>query len=312
MKSTLSSVSLALIVMSYRANLVEDNQWQVDFNLALSSYEPFILGTLNLIKLCSSSQLSPPIFFTSSIGSVGHWGSTRGSKSVPEAAVSDPSAPLPQGYSQSKWITERLLDAARARSGISSAVLRVGQIAGPVKFGTKGVWNKQEWLPSIIASSKYLGCIPAQLPSQNDIRWIPVDMMAGVIVDLVQQDCLQARNESTEEKWTKYYHLVNPSSGRWEDLVPAVQDYFSSTSIDVVLFREWVDRLLKSDDQIGADVAANPALKLIAFYESMLCNESMNHMNLDTTKTKAASIKMRSSGTVLSVWMSLWLSQWEF
>jgi nucleoside-diphosphate-sugar epimerase len=56
---------------------------------------------------------------------------------------------LAQGYSQSKWITERLLHAAGKKTGVSSAVLRIGQVAGPVDEGVRGVWNKVEWLPSV-------------------------------------------------------------------------------------------------------------------------------------------------------------------
>ena len=52
------------------------------------------------------------------------------------------------GYGESKYIAEQLLEKATTTSGISTIVCRVGQLAGPVvKVG--GVWNKQEWLPSV-------------------------------------------------------------------------------------------------------------------------------------------------------------------
>jgi thioester reductase-like protein len=115
-----------------------DNQWQVNFNLSLSSFTPHALGTLSLINLSTSSPNSPRIFFTSSIGTLGNWSLKHGTEQVPETALDDPSIPLAQGYSESKRITKRLLDAAGKKSGVSSAVLRVGQIAGPAEFGTKG------------------------------------------------------------------------------------------------------------------------------------------------------------------------------
>jgi len=71
---------------------------------------------------------------------------------VPETAIEDPSIPEHQGYSESKWIAEGLLNAAAKRSGVSSTICRVGQIAGPVEKGVKGVWNPQEWLPSVSAT----------------------------------------------------------------------------------------------------------------------------------------------------------------
>jgi thioester reductase-like protein len=106
---------------------------------------------LNLIKLSSESRKYPEIFFISSIGTLGNWATHHPGEAVPEIALENPSVSTAQGYSESKWITERLLDAARETSGVSSAVLRVGQIAGPshVAKGKFGMWNKQEWLPSV-------------------------------------------------------------------------------------------------------------------------------------------------------------------
>ncbi|KAF8857823.1 acetyl-CoA synthetase-like protein [Acephala macrosclerotiorum] len=54
-------------------SVIIHNQWTVDFNLALSSFTPHIEGVLNLVALSFQSPLSPPIFFTSSIGTVGNW-----------------------------------------------------------------------------------------------------------------------------------------------------------------------------------------------------------------------------------------------
>jgi thioester reductase-like protein len=126
-----------------------DNQWQVDFNISLSSFEPQIAGVAKLIALSSASSTSPPIFFTSSIGTVRFWNDKHPNEVVPETAVADPSAPEHQGYSESKWIAERRLDAAAKNCGVSSAICRVAQIAGPVEKGVKGAWNIQEWLPSV-------------------------------------------------------------------------------------------------------------------------------------------------------------------
>lgn len=107
---------------------------------------------MNLIKLSSESRNFLPIFFTSSIGTLGNWASEHPGTAVPEVALEDPSVSMAQGYSESKWITERLLDAAREQAGVPSAILRVGQIAGPanVAEGKAGIWNKQEWLPTVI------------------------------------------------------------------------------------------------------------------------------------------------------------------
>lgn len=53
-------------------------------------------------------------------------------------------------YGESKYIAEQLLKKAEKDSGVSAAICRVGQLAGPVVID--GVWNKREWLPSVSSS----------------------------------------------------------------------------------------------------------------------------------------------------------------
>ena len=54
---------------------------------------------------------------------------------------------MPMGYGESKYVAERLLELAAEEFGVSAAICRVGQLAGPVEKG--GMWSKQEWLPSV-------------------------------------------------------------------------------------------------------------------------------------------------------------------
>jgi hypothetical protein len=64
----------------------------------------------------------------SSIGTVGNLSSKHPGESTPEVALADPSIPIGQGYSESKWITESLLDAARNKSGDRSVVEEWGRL----------------------------------------------------------------------------------------------------------------------------------------------------------------------------------------
>ena len=94
---------------------------------------------------------------------------------------------LPQaiGYAQSKAISEAVLEEASRVAGVPSAVCRVGQIAGPTS--SDGIWSKQEWLPTLIASSKYLKQIPSSLGPMNTIDWIPVDLLGQIVVELLSR-----------------------------------------------------------------------------------------------------------------------------
>ena len=132
--------------------MIIDNQWQVDFNLNLESFEPHIAGVRDLIVLSNQSPKSPPILFTSSISTLDNWAKKHPKDKVPESAFYDFGVPAAMGYGESKYIAEQLLEKAGKDSNVSAAICRVGQLAGPVV--KDGVWSKQEWLPSV--SSTYV------------------------------------------------------------------------------------------------------------------------------------------------------------
>lgn len=60
------------------------------------------------------------------------------------------------GYSESKWVGERLLQLASDSNMIHGTVVRIGQLTG----GVNGAWNTAEWFPSVTCASAALGCIP--------------------------------------------------------------------------------------------------------------------------------------------------------
>ena len=123
-----------------------DNAWPVNFNWDIESFEPHIAGIRHLVDFSHKSAKETQIFFISSIGSTLQW---RSSDPVPEDVVRDLSVAKNSGYGASKLVSELVLDAAAAKSGIRASICRVGQVAGPVTRGKKGEWNKQEWLPTV-------------------------------------------------------------------------------------------------------------------------------------------------------------------
>ena len=121
-----------------------DNQWPVNFNWSLSSFEPHIAGVRNLVDFTAQSQHNASIFFVSSIATVEN---NVSNKPVPEAPVTDLSC-ASMGYGSSKLAAELVLQAAGEQSKIVSSVCRVGQIAGPIG-SERGQWNPKEWLPTV-------------------------------------------------------------------------------------------------------------------------------------------------------------------
>lgn len=157
--------------MSKSVTTVIHNAWKVDFNHPVSSFEDdHIRGIRHFIDFSLKSTHHAHIHFISSIGTVSAWSLNHGPK-VPEVPLENCEVTGPQGYSESKHVAERICLAASRKAGVPTTIYRVGQIAGPTT--KNGLWNRQEWLPTIIATSKSMGKIPDTL-GHAVVDWIPV------------------------------------------------------------------------------------------------------------------------------------------
>ncbi len=276
------------------------NAWAVDFNLALSSFEDtHIRGVRQFIDFSVHSKSRAQIFFTSSISTLMNWNANH-SGAVPEHVFDDFTVAAPMGYAESKHISERLLAIAGKVSNVPSAVCRVGQVTGPIG-SEKGMWNKQEWFPSIVASSAYLGLLPDSLMAMGT-EWIPVDVLAKVIVELLNP----ADSGSTI---TRVYHTLNPHSAEWRHLFPAVKEGLGG-NIKVVPYHQWVDALERSATKTE-DVGRNPAIKLLDFFKG-LEQQAGKSLQLETKETVKSSKTLAGLRPVSPEWISIWMKQWGF
>lgn len=271
--------------------------WPVDFNLSLQSFSPQLQGIHALIDFADSPKHPKSIFFVSSIASVGEWSAPE---PVPEIPLWDFSLPLATGYAESKFLAEQLLLGSASLVDIS--ICRVGQIAGPV-LSDMGVWKKDEWLPSLIKSSKYLALLPDSLGSSiTELDWIPVDLLSAALVELV----LLPRKESA-----KVYHAVNPRSCDWKRLLPIIQDLLRAKKVIIVSLGEWVEALRKSapDTFKNQDFESNPAIKLLDFFEAL---PKAKMPRLGTIETQKRSRALREIRAVEAEDMERWMRQWGF
>ena len=309
------------------------NAWPVNFNLSLASFSSHVAGVRSLVDFCASvSGQQPRLLFVSSLSSVT---SLSMRSRVPEEIVFDASAPSHMGYGESKYVAERILHEASVKSegAITGTVLRVGQIAGPVDRST-AVWPTREWLPSLVISSKTIGALPETLGRMERVDWIPVDVLADVIAELV------VRNENNEKTMgerkisnpaTEVYHLLNPKPASWHDeLLPTVQ---MQIGVDVALpLVEWIDRV-----SIGPDAAneerPNPAKKILDFYRALVVptettyeapvdaakhfesqggvrEETWAPGRYDTINAGRHSKKFREMGPVTKEWIAKWTEKW--
>ena len=270
--------------------------------MAVAQFEPQFVGTLNLLEVALAGRRHPSFLFISSIGASVRRTNPR--NPVPEIVFDrDEAKDLAlEGYGSAKFVCERMthqFTVSCAEAGLSSAaaVLRVGQVSGPLAGG--GAWNIWEWLPSIVASSKFLGAAPATIGQKVD--WIPVDELAKITSDLV--DAVERYRERAG--FTPVYNVVNPNVTTWEkELLPAVRTLTS----EVVPLEEWLDRLDKTKDTSAHILDKNPGAKLADFYKGFLSSEAA--MNFATDELVRDSPTAASLGPITQKNMAGWIKTW--
>ncbi|KAH8426117.1 uncharacterized protein LDX57_003859 [Aspergillus melleus] len=295
--------------------LVIHNAWAVNFNLSLSSFKPHLAGVVNLANFSSSGTQSPRLFFISSISSVmGH----RSASAVTPEEVIQTQEPGPNSYADSKYLAEQLLGQAARTRGIRASIARVGQIAGAVR--SPGLWNKSEWFPSLALSSLHVGAIPDTLgPALNRIDWVPIDLLAEVLVDLALQE------PSSTGSVVDVAHPLNLSPTTWETIRPAVSDTLSTFAggkpLEVISLPAWISRVRQDIETAGGShtslgdgdlqtlLEKNPAAKLLEFFESLASSSEPDNV-LDTQTTAKRSEKLQAVDAIKPEWIHKWVQEW--
>ncbi|RYP62963.1 hypothetical protein DL769_007102 [Monosporascus sp. CRB-8-3] len=283
------------------------NQWPVNFNWALDSFEPHIKGVRRLVDFCLGSNRSASLFFISTTGTVSHLRTDGMVIEAPNHVLTTEVS----GYNSSKQVSELIIEDAVVNSGLHASICRLGQIAGPVR-STKGMWGKQEWLPTIIETSKFLGLLPSTLGSMDRIDWVPVDVLADVIVELAGTDKPQVHEVERSPSTVQVYHAVNPMDVDWGTLVPTVLLHLGA-STRIVSWDDWVDALRHSQQSASlADLKQNPGLKLLDFFESLRVDgdDTSRCLALDVGLSTDKSRTLTTLEPVNEEWIGLWLKQW--
>lgn len=280
------------------------NAWPVNFNMAVDSFEPVIKGVRSLADFAIKADKKVSIVFLSSIGTVDAWPNPE---PIPETQLLEfHYASL--GYGQSKLLSSLILDKAAQAAGIRAANIRVGQIAGP--RGEKGQWNKQEWLPSIIASSVNLGKLPSQMGGLNAVDWMPIEDVANAVIDIT--GCATSTHTSSaEEAHVGYFNLTNPQVTRWQELTAGVKQFYEKQGkpLQLVDMREWVAAVEEAGEE------SNPAFKLLDTYKSLLPppgSEEFKHAGYSTLRSQAVSQTVRNMAVVTDELLIHWCEQWAF
>ncbi|MGH8918844.1 MAG: thioester reductase domain-containing protein, partial [Actinomycetes bacterium] len=112
--------------LAKRIDAVVHNGALVNLILSYGVHQPAnVTGTLSVLRLASTTT-TKPVHFISTLGVIARTELDRRPGLFPEAPPPVHQAP-PDGYSQSKWVAERLLGLAEQR-GIPMAVYRLGEV----------------------------------------------------------------------------------------------------------------------------------------------------------------------------------------
>jgi thioester reductase-like protein len=294
-----------LAYLSATATLIIHNAWKVDFNHSLASFQSVHLrGVQNLINFSIASTLRPRIIFVSSISSIGNWTAIHNHHTtpvvIPETNAETPAVAQPIGYAESKAVAEQVFSVAATSQGVQSTILRVGQIAGPIGEVNGGKWNEHEWFPLLLKTSKALEKIP-DATALGDLDWLPVDVLASAIVDIAFsqiKDVLQV------------YHLVNPSTRPWADMLPVVRAHLGNPT--EVSMREWVTELERLDVHDAEVVAKYPAVKILDFFRDMERYFGASGTRYSTAHAQKCSPRLGNLGPVRAEWVRQWMEHWGF
>ncbi|KAJ8490029.1 hypothetical protein ONZ45_g13352 [Pleurotus djamor] len=291
-------------VLSREISRIIHNAWRVDFNVALSSMEPLVKGTRDLIDFALRSPRArpPKILFVSSIGVVRNLGLDM----APELPIHDSLCAIGSGYPESKWVAERILhQASTCRPGLDVIIVRIGQMCGSYKNGS---WHPHEWVPSIIKSSIKMECLPK---ASGIISWIPVDIAASALAQMSLSSLTTSQS---------YFHIVHPQPIKWNDLFHLVS---RKLRIPLVEYEAWFSKLVDSSSDHTNDVDEKiPALRLLDFYQSALETplpsenaEAFGFPRLATDRAEKVAKSLKVDGDCLKILgcedVDKWLSYWR-
>lgn len=150
---------------------------------------------------------------------------------------------LQEGYSQSKWVAERLVALARDR-GLPVNIYRPGRIGGDSQTGC---CNTDDFFWLMLKGCIQLGYAPAV----EGLEYMaPVDYVSKAIVYLSRQRGLSERN----------FHLSHPQPVKLEDLFSLLHNL--GYPLQLVSYQQWLEKLENATRQSTAN-ALYPLLPAI-------------------------------------------------
>ncbi|MEH2149873.1 non-ribosomal peptide synthase/polyketide synthase [Nostoc sp.] len=199
-----------------------------------------VRGTEEVLRLASQIKIKPVHF----ISTVSVFSSDEYLKLevVQENDPLEHSQGLLAGYTQSKWVAEKIVMMARDR-GLPCSIYRFGRVTW---HSQTGVWNSNDMFYRFIKS-----CIQLKsAPEMNSMEQItPVDYLAKALINLSQQP----------ESLGKAFHLISSHSAPWSQFINSIKSF--GYPLQQLSYEDWQAELLRNT-QISTDNALYSAISL--------------------------------------------------
>src|SRR4051794_20062986 len=182
-----------------------------------------VAGTQEILRLAVRRRVKP-VHVVSSLSVFPLVGNPGGTV-IAERDGLDHGGVLYGGYTQSKWVAEKLVAIARSR-GLPVTVYRPGIITG---HSETGAWNTDDFMSRLIKSWTELGCAP-DLDGATDMT--PVDYVSRATVHL----------SLSGQATGKVFHLINPRQIHVRELIGWVRSL--GYPIERVSYDRWRTELL--------------------------------------------------------------------
>ncbi|MDD1617831.1 MAG: non-ribosomal peptide synthetase, partial [Methylococcaceae bacterium NSP1-2] len=156
---------------------------------------------------------------------------------------------LDNGYAQTKWVAEQIMQLA-SRRGFQVSIYRPATVAGD---SINGVWNNDDFLCRLLKGCLQLGYAPQDNPR---IELAPVDYIAKAIVKLSQQ----------ADSIGGVFHLNSPHATYTQEVL----NWFHQAGYEFerVTHAQWVKKLLNNAEHIE-NFALAPLLALFTEHDEV-------------------------------------------
>ncbi len=245
--------------MAHEIDVIYHNGATLNFVYPYAALKPTnVLGTQEILRLACQFKLKPLHYVSTDavFDSSSYYG-----KEVRESEPILHTEAIDLGYTQSKWVAEKLVTIARDR-GLPVSIYRPPLIAGDSQTG---LWNTDDFTCRFIK-----GCIQmGSMPNMNcGITIVPVDYVSRSIVYLSRQ----------KESLGKAFHLNNPNFSSWDDVANWINAF--GYPVRQISYEQWEAEL----SNVGS--ADNALSGLLPFFLRRWSEEQLTFAELGQRRVK--------------------------